>query len=416
MGAPSPSILVSRLLPSSAEAWLCALANLDRDGGWILREERSTASLKRRLRDAAARLSPAPRLRVYSLPEGCGVAVQALSRGEQPCRDGDAVWLVDGRSTRRATPEQEEALWDRAGVASCELSGTNIPWAHPTLSVGEALEAGLATEDGDFTLAGAACLASGGRGLPRALLVSLEWFELPREEAEAREERPSWIGFSPPPLHRGIEALAVELALRGVGPGQRQDIAIQLLREVLFNAVGHRSYHARFQDEAVVVRSWSNAIEVVSPGLLPRSVEVSEGWLRGRWSRNPRLMGQLTRHGCTHQQGIGRERIPGLAGRLGWTVSVFEDGEAVCYLLERTPQRLRSTRETRQRTSRDELHARVLALLRERPPMKAAEIAEQLGVPGSTVRRALKQLHDDGRVEKTILEKSSPRQQYFVKR
>ena len=116
-----------------------------------------------------------------------------------------------------------------------------------------------------------------------------------------------------------------------------------------------------------------------------------------------------------HQQGRGQERIRRLAAQLGWTVSVQEERETVCYRLERSSLLGRSSSGTRQRTSPEALGERILSLLRERPPLKASEISVQLGVPGSTVRRALKQLHEDGVLEKTVQAKSSPNQRYTTK-
>ena len=311
---------------------------------------------------------------------------------------------------------------DRAGVADCELRLLEgIHWeelaperlakltrCNDGLLLSDAVQEGLATPEGRVTLFGGVCLASCQQPIG-AMTCRLHRYPMGRAEAALRGLPPQVSRLLPPPLTLAVDALALEIALQIVRAPLEQVRMETLLREVLHNAVGHRSYRQSLLEVPIDVRLWADAVEVESPGGLAGEVEIADGWFYGRLSRNPRLMALLTRMGRTQQQGQGTEMIPRVARHLGWSVTAEERAEVVSVRLERV---VRGAPSTARRLPRAEVTERIVELLARTGALSTRGISEQLGVPAPSVRAALKDLVDGGDVQRTQPSSRAPNQKY----
>ncbi|MGO8745239.1 MAG: DeoR family transcriptional regulator [Thermoguttaceae bacterium] len=66
------------------------------------------------------------------------------------------------------------------------------------------------------------------------------------------------------------------------------------------------------------------------------------------------------------------------------------------------------------RWTAEERRERVFSFVKERGPLAARRIAEELGVPTITIRYDLRKLIEQGRVERTTEDPNDPRAEYHV--
>lgn len=411
-------------------AIVAALANAGTDGVWKVAECSSDRSLEEVVGEALRALRHPPRVEIYSGDGQAVVAVEAAPLGAPPCWDGETLWLPASGGPRPASSSEVLVRLDRAGLATCELAPIEgLLWdelpagrrmavhaLQEPAPLSRAVSLGAALPEGGVTLAGAGCLANGARvALPEALSFELSWFRSRRPESLARGDEPAWIGPSAPPAVSAVHSLAAELAARILTGSRNRVVAEALIRELLTNALVHRSFLSIHLLTPIRVRSFPDALEVESPGALAGPVVVNDGWFTGTWSRNPSLHHLAERLGLAHQQGIGGMRIRDLAKQLGWGTVVDATEQSVTVRLERPRQGPKPESPVRRRgLPRAEVSRLVLELLAGSQPLAAKEIADRLGTASSTTRAVLKELAVAGRVQRTKSGRSAPNQRYHL--
>lgn len=262
------------------------------------------------------------------------------------------------------------------------------------------------------TLAAAICHAEPADAALPCLGLEYRQYETGAGEADLRDLPPAHQRWLPGPAAEAIDALVVELV---VGHPLRPDLLQALLRELLVNAVGHRSYAPPYVDRPVLVERFTDQYRVTSPGGLVSRVAAEDGTIRGRWSRNPRLMGYLGRQGYAHQQGRGLALVRAAARDVGCVWSMEARPDVVIARLQIDGALLvRAPDAVRQRFPADGRKARVLDAIRRRRAASVSELEAELDMPNSTLRAAIRALLVEGKITATEAAGRSPNQRYRV--
>ncbi|MFZ5479241.1 MAG: hypothetical protein ACOZNI_20925 [Myxococcota bacterium] len=305
-----------------------------------------------------------------------------ISPTASPClaRDGTA-WVLRAGAPVAATPEERALLDDACGRGPFEL-----PW-----------------------LDGA---TNGWRGdpLPACMTVEYAWFDTGAAEAEAHAIAPVHARSLAAPFASAVSAVVSDVLVRH---GRAPDLLERVLIELIANGVGHRSYAPPYVERAVVVEEFTDLVRVRSPGLPPRPVLLPDGTIRGRWSRNPRLMAHLGMEGLVHQQGRGLAIAPRLARDAGYEMRVRAGADEVIAELAPVPSRWeRAPDRLRQRQPEAVRADRIVDHLSRCSEASVASVATALSMPSSTVRASIRRLVAAGRVEPTCEASRSPLQTY----
>ena len=189
------------------------------------------------------------------------------------------------------------------------------------------------------------------------------------------------------------------------------------------NAVGHRSLNPDALNDpkaATMVSIYTDVVRISNLGLLPvgRVNQYGRDRVKGRFSRNPHLMGALRRLGVAGEKGMGIATACRIAVSVGcriefsetngrFQVAVVVDGNRAVDVA-RFGGRLHGSR--RRMTAPDRAE-RVLDVL-EDGPMSAQEVGETLGWPNTTTRAVLRGLLIQKAVSRTERSPRSPNQRY----
>lgn len=362
-------LIISMMDPVTAAACrLCALANHPEGGRW------PEAVIDPR---ALQVVTPAP---TVVFRDGGWVVLPARA----PARVRDTCWILEPTRPVAPTPEQLQDLLDAFGDAELDAEPANDV-RRSRDSVGEPVFTG---------------------GLPGALSIELATYDGGMRECLALGKRPTQCTTLPAPLMESADSVANEaLALLRGG-----DALERLMLEVLFNAVGHRSYAPRFSLVPIRVSVYTDAVSVASPGGFPRRSTDVSGAREHRWSRNRALMAQLRAAGRASEQGRTLPVVAERARRDGWDLQTQGTCEAVVVTVWAAPPQ--TVRGERIRLPAEERRLRVLRALDTREARTAREICEATGLPSSTVREVLKQLRADGAVAPLHHHSRSPKQAY----
>ena len=203
----------------------------------------------------------------------------------------------------------------------------------------------------------------------------------------------------------------------GVGRQDIYELPYQSIREIIANAVCHRSYLA---DEKIFVAVYDDRLEVTSPGMLYRDMTIEkmkegrskirnrgiaavfaymhliEGWGSGI----PKIMREAKEYGLREPELIDMDG----AFRINLYRKPFEfDAYGV---IEPHPDTIREdgaeyiSQKPDPKTfhKKESLPLRILALLTDDPYLTQEDLCGQLGVSLRTIKRAMKTLQDDGRL------------------
>jgi len=393
-------------------------------GGYLLVTSATPpGSIEENLAAAGALLAPLPRYRIAErTPAGWRLEVQAKPPEARPCSHGEVIWILSADGPRAASNLEKAELLDAAGLATCDrrpVPDTGLsdlsPSAIEQLYTQQGSRADLVTPKGELTAAAAIALARFDvQGLPDLVLVN---YRAAYAECAALGLEPSATRVMPGPRIDAVEVIATEASFfLGVRSDQR-DVTRRLLRELLVNAIAHRSYLPARWQEPIRVKVWPDRLDVESPGRPPGAVRIHAGSFEGRWARNSHLAALLHELGLARLNGQGSATIRHLAAHLGWVVTAAEraDSVVVSVIVERKssfPEDPATA--TRQRLPREEVEDRVHHLLVGAGSLSAAAIRERLGMKSSTTRATLSRLVKAGRVTKTESAASSPNQRYVA--
>lgn len=187
----------------------------------------------------------------------------------------------------------------------------------------------------------------------------------------------------------------------------RFPVPLDALREILLNAVMHRDYSDYSGYVAIVV--FDDRLEIQSHGLLPQGVTLEQlsGPHRSKL-RNPLIAEAFHRTGAVEVWGRGTNRVIAACERHGAALPTFEERQGFIIVtfkasmveggifkegVQKGVQK--STQKSTQKTS-----DLILAILAENPTATMAQMAEELGVHPSTVKKHLRNLKHQGRLKR----------------
>ena len=285
-------------------------------------------------------------------------------------------------------------------------------------SLEETVRLGILTPDLAVTRAGALCTQRElGPPHPLRAPVLLRRFEQGAPEVQHYGLPPVEEQPLEGPLGELLESLVGELLVVGPLHTGPEDLRSDLLRELLVNAVGHRSLTDEVLEEPVLVEVFSDELRVTSPGGLCPEVSLAEGRLHGRWSRNPALMTLLGRLGLARQQGLGLARVLPATALTGCRLDLVANlDQVIAHVVVDPALVLANVRppaaERRQQLPKSLRHQRLLRALSTTPAQTRRELAGRLQCPGPTVRGDLRELIKRELVAPTNPAPRAPNQSY----
>ena len=286
-------------------------------------------------------------------------------------------------------------------------------------------DAGVVTAAGGLTRAAVVAFGSDAfiSQYPGLGIVHRE-YDYGGAEVVARDLPPSFEKLVPGGAAQAVDTLSSYLADQ-LGETAKQEEGFRLFRELLVNAVGHRSLSfQRFSDldNAVEVRIHPDQVCIISPGPLPEGKVrlVGGDHVARRFSRNPELVRLMAQLGFTRQKGVGLTRARAIAERNGYRLRLVSGRDCFEAHVPFDPQAAlavkgyrRDTPTGRVRMKPVERQERVIDAL-DNQEMTTRELAETLGWPPSTVRATIKQMVETKIVRRTNRSPRSPRQSYRV--
>lgn len=407
----------ARSRPIDIARYVCALAN---DGGGHLDLSGSPDACVLLLRDAEALLHPPVRVLAATTPDtphpGLRVKVEGRRRALGPVFVGgrqvaDAYCVQHGRIQPLVGDDLLE--WQReAGVATDELAGRASQRAPRALDPDRlsALCAALQVQPSDApalraigvymtsgihprpTIAADVALGAGARVELRHTLASLAHAA---ERGGAPAHATVCTGLLPVVLDQVQAATA-----RALG-----DAAAPALREVLLNAVVHRSYAPANEARPVVVDIFTDAVKLTSPGPVLARVLRGKPTLGRAWCRNPTLQRMLQALGELSATGQGLS--PLLQGAFGLQpLQLRSDPDSVSVTLRSAGRRAALPPAPRRRPKTEARKDEVVAQIEAHGPLGRAQLEELLGLGRARVNQLLAELVEEGRL---VPERDAPR-------
>lgn len=243
--------------------------------------------------------------------------------------------------------------------------------------------------DGKYAPTNAFALLSGNEILPTAIQCGMFKGTTKANFIDRRE----YIG----PIQEQVEE-ALQFVLRNIHMGaefsglSRQDvyeIPVESIRELLLNAVIHRSYldHTNIQ-----VAIYDDRLEVTSPGKLPmgQSIErMKKGYSK---IRNEAIAYAFSYMKLMEHWGSGIPRIIDRVVAAGLREPEFIDGDVD---LRINIYRRHNGDNVTKNVTIDTNEAKLIALITRNPSITQVKLAKELGVTTRTVKRILSKLQEE---------------------
>ena len=469
--APDIPVLYSssfrKLRRTEISEHLAALAN-NADGGvwfvgvygtmgWKASSEALPDDLRVILGRSRRELVPAPAIGVVADGTVAAIRVESVLATGRICHLGDPVRgpvaMASNGRVQRADGLPLVRLQDRIGLSDAELASSTLTSGDldrglinaAGIGVSDAPALGVVGTYGVPTLAGATVFASAA-AIERAGSQAFWLSEVPHGAAEA-EARGLAAGDYQPVA--GCLAVAINQVAAEVADWLPVECptpsAERLFRELLVNAVGHRSYvppartsdssgtlfsvfagmvRPRVPDSGVLITIFADRVRISNPGGLPLGRVHPNGPDRvaGRFSRNPRLMHLLQQLRLARQKGTGlavaRQEAANVGCRLElsgttnqFVVDVVVDSELAAKL-GRAGAAVVAVERTR--LSPAERSERILEALDD-GPRSARELADALAWPLPTVRAALRDMVTGKLIARTARSPRAPNQRYRIR-
>lgn len=177
------------------------------------------------------------------------------------------------------------------------------------------------------------------------------------------------------------------------GPQREEKLEIpkKAVREILLNAFVHRNYHI---SSPIKIGVWSDRIEIFSPGSFPGPIDVNNLRSGKSYIRNPHICKIFREAGYIEKLGSGF--IVMLDSYRTYQLSppqVIDGGDFVKCILPRATQF--SSVDT------GDLQSKIISLFQSNPELSTKEIIQALGVPRTTLHRALTDLLNASVIKRT---------------
>jgi hypothetical protein len=423
--APSPRPTIRPPAPTSARelaTWLAAIANTG--GGRLLLNPTNTRRpwgpppLKLLLPHALRLTSPRPELQPQTVQ-----GLTQLSISARPPAIGP-VLVKDGPRTRGYELHEEaprewtrHQLQDRlriAGLVNDELDparGRDL----------RALDSGLLERLCDHFEVN----CGNRRALETLGVLSDSWGKQPTiaaavalgQETHLLIARHAGKLFVPARLplsevtHHDSLTATVQRILRASEPAVG-GVAAPIVREIVLNAIAHRSYAPADRKRPIVADIYADAVRITSPGAaLPRALV--NGLPRSPYSRNPVLVTFLRALGLARGHGRGLTQLLADApGTRPVQLSFQPDAFVVTTRAGRDAAPVPAPQYTRRTTA--ELEEMLLSQLQSHGPLTRSQLEVLLGVSRSRVGQLLAPLLATHQVETVHGKARSPRQAYRI--
>ena len=213
------------------------------------------------------------------------------------------------------------------------------------------------------------------------------------------------------PIYKQIEN-AVEFVLRNIRLGatidglvrqEKYELPVEAIREMIINAHCHRNL---LDESCIQVAIYDDRLEVTSPGGLYNGLTYEEVMKGHSKIRNKLIANAFGQMGLVEAWGSGIRRIIGAAreyGLLEPRVEAFDDMFRVNLYRKNEPQsepQNEPQSEPQNEPQRfGDLEERLLNLIRQDGHVTRDEMASQMNVSLSTVKRSINKLKDNGLVE-----------------
>jgi ATP-dependent DNA helicase RecG len=169
---------------------------------------------------------------------------------------------------------------------------------------------------------------------------------------------------------------------------------VEILREVITNAVIHRDYS--ISGSSIMLSIYDDRLEIISPGGLPGQVTV-ENMIDRQYSRNPTISKRMFEMGFFDSWGQGIDKIVSWAKESHLKAPIFLDGGIGGQFLatifnERLSAPILGKREI-------ENEAKIIALIQASGSISNKEVRDQLGYTKTQAQVALRRLLESGKIK-----------------
>lgn len=173
---------------------------------------------------------------------------------------------------------------------------------------------------------------------------------------------------------------------------EKLEIPKKAVREALLNAFVHRNYHI---SSPIKIGIWADRIEIFSPGSFPGPIDVNNLRAGRSYIRNPHICKIFREAGYIEKLGSGF--IVMLDSYRTYQLSppqVIDGGDFVKCVLPRPTQFFGFA-------AAEDLQSKIISLFHSQSELSTKEIIQALGVPRTTLHRALSDLLDAGVIKRT---------------
>lgn len=187
------------------------------------------------------------------------------------------------------------------------------------------------------------------------------------------------------------------------------ELPISAIREMIANAVLHRSYLDR---SCIQVCIFDDRIEVLSPGMLYGGLDIATAKHGKSTCRNEAIAEAFHYMKIVEAWGTGIPRIIARCKEYGLPEPIFEEfGDGFMVTMIRKPTKptkpTNQTNQTNQLESINEnsgdnvsVEKKLIILLKQQPDITTKEIMKTLGITNNQVKYYIKKLKDDGKIKR----------------
>ena len=187
--------------------------------------------------------------------------------------------------------------------------------------------------------------------------------------------------------------------IEGLFRSDTYELPITAIREMIANAVLHRSYLDR---SCIQVCIFDDRIEVLSPGMLYGGIDIVTAKHGKSTCRNEAIAEAFHYMKIVEAWGTGIPRIISRCREYGLQEPLFEElGDGFLVTMFRKPTKpTNQTNQSNPNEMKNELEIKIIGLLKASPELTTKEIMRILEITDNQVKYYIKKLKDDGKIER----------------